>query len=213
MNILEIHKKDDTTYYEWDAHQEQIKTIFWHSWRVRYLCFACIAALLVTFSKISNPNFIGLIVSILSILVGFGISVLFYIASSAEADQDKFSNREKELNQSGKIQELIEIKKLMEMQKELFYNIAFFVTNSIISLIICIFLILPNVVIVSKLTYLSDFFRMHFDIEIQSQIFMLMNFCTLLVEFCLGFFVVLTVHSIFRLTRRILVIFDLKMKH
>ena len=203
-NFWEILKNDDATYYEWRDNEVCKKTTVWHYCIFRVLIFSILAILFVIFGDFLENDALEALTSMLSILIGFSVTVLFYIMSTFEADQKEVHSEKKALNQTGNYEKLARLEDRNKMRKEIFANVNYFVLIAVLCLLSSILAAIPSI---SNREMAELLGKSHFQAIFSLSL--VRDFGVRLNEFVLVFLLVAAVHSFIRFTKRIAFLFRL----
>lgn len=125
--MLEIIRNNNFTFYNYRTRKKQNPVA-----RIAVFCAASISMSLL-FSK-EIGGFLESIITVLSILVGFSFSVLFFLMSGNKAECPRNSPIEIKLKSE----------KISTLHQEIFYNVSYFNIASIVCIIISVILLLPS---------------------------------------------------------------------
>jgi len=125
--LKNIISKNNKTFY--DYRTKKVQSIWLR------LFFTVIISMFLTFmfSAIDN-SFIDAVLTVQSILVGFSFSVLFFLLSGAKI---------KSVNE-GSIEQGQKVKKLKTLSEELFYNVSYYNLVAILSVLVSLLYLLPE---------------------------------------------------------------------
>jgi len=126
-SVRSIIANNNSTFYDYAT---QKRTRVWP----RILCFVIASPMLAFVLTDKLTDFINSINTVASILLGFGFSVLFYIASGKE-DQAQPNASLEQKNRSERINQL---------SKELFHNVSYFVMTASAGLAVAMLVIAPE---------------------------------------------------------------------
>lgn len=124
--ILNIIKKNNETFYNY-------RTSLPITIRRRILLYIFVSFIVALMLMTEMNEFINAVNGIISILLGFSFSVLFYLASIKQ-EKNKHDSFEAEHRE----------KRLLKLSNELFHNISYFVAISLLLLATALIIIIPN---------------------------------------------------------------------
>jgi len=127
-NFWELIKRHNSTYYDYETNQQY--SVWW-----RYTLVSLIALVLVWCFEAVPSNMLEALLTVQSILIGFGFSVMFFLLSGSIPDLSKDGSIEAELIRN----------KLNRLSKELFHNVSYFNMVALISVVFSLFMLLPRV--------------------------------------------------------------------
>lgn len=120
-NILDIVKRNNSTFY--DNRSDKRVSIF-----PRILLLALLGLLLSWILGTPSDEVVSSVITVQSILVGFGFSVLFFLVSSAKED----------LSASATIENKLRKERLNKLSDELFFNISYYNLATFFSLLLAL---------------------------------------------------------------------------
>lgn len=101
----------------------------------RILASAIVAALISVSTQGPLNDLLAGTITVQAILIGFGFSVMFFLASGYNTEEKAKRNS---------IEDEIKEERLLKLSKEIFYNISYFNLVAMTSLAFAIFLLLPS---------------------------------------------------------------------
>jgi hypothetical protein len=131
--VKEIIQRNNATFYDY-----QSKKV--HSPYGRMLKFLILSLLASILFDDLGDSFLNSVLAVQSILIGFSFSVLFFLVSGSISISEQEYSREKKYR----------IERLNTLATELFYNVAYYNTVSIFSVVLALLFLLPNFSIFSS---------------------------------------------------------------
>jgi hypothetical protein len=127
INLVGIVRNNRESYYNFSTGQPLPQTIS----NIIKVIIALISASI--FVQI-NKDFLGAVLSVYSILVGFSFNIIFYLIAIEKKEPDANASIEKQ----------IKFEKLNKLIQELFYNVSYFTLISIFLVLLCLLLFLAS---------------------------------------------------------------------
>lgn len=127
-NFRDIIRKHNATYYDYDTGKR--KPVWF-----RYVLVALGSICLVIVFKTIPSEMLGALLTVQSILIGFSFSVMFFLLSGSLPTIVDNASIEEELKKD----------KLARLARELFYNVSYFNVIALISVVLSLVLLLPNI--------------------------------------------------------------------
>lgn len=124
-SLFSIIKKNNATFYDYSTLQT-------YPIKLRIVLEAVLAIVLTVLFNGVLVKFLAPVVSVQSILVGFGFSVLFFLVGSGK----------EKVSPSDSLEEPLRVEKLNKLSEEIFYNVSYFNLTAIACLCSALLLLL-----------------------------------------------------------------------
>ncbi len=121
-SLKDIYRKNEETFYDYNS-GNKVSTLS------RKAAEVALAAILAFIYFDFTDNFINGIITVYSILAGFGLNILFFLMGA-----DGKIKYEK----NDSIERILKIDKVNKISKELFYNVSYFIVLSVILVLLCL---------------------------------------------------------------------------
>jgi hypothetical protein len=136
--VKEIIRRNNETFYDYRSKKGK-------SPYARFTSFVIIGAVVATFFNDLGDGFLNAVLAVQSILVGFSFSVLFFLVSGSITLNEVEYSREKKYR----------VERLNTLATELFYNVAYYNTVAIGSVVVALLFLLPNLSIFPSFVSIS----------------------------------------------------------
>lgn len=191
--VKEIIKRNNDTFYDYRSKKGK-------SPYARFLVFAIIAAVAATFFNDLGDGFLNAVLAVQSILVGFSFSVLFFLVSGSIALNEAEYSREKRYR----------VERLNTLATELFYNVAYYNTVAIGSVVVALLFLLPNLSVFPSLASSSVVQAMTGSIS-ASTYDQIVDVASRVLTFIFAFLFTDSIFTFFRIVRRVNFFFSEKL--
>lgn len=125
-SIIDIIRNNRSTFYNYNTKEAQ--RVF-----PRLVSFVALAAIAALSMRHVGEDFLGAVLTVQSILVGFSFSVLFFLLTGDRINSD-----------NKMIEENLRSEKVNKISKEIFYNVSYFNLTAISSVALSLFMLLPS---------------------------------------------------------------------
>lgn len=191
--VKEIIKRNNDTFYDYRSKKGK-------SPHARLLVFVIIATIVATFFNDLGDGFLNAVLAVQSILVGFSFSVLFFLVSGSIALNEAEYSREKKYR----------VERLNTLATELFYNVAYYNTVAIGSVVVALLFLLPNLSVFPSLASSSVVQAMIGSIS-ASTYDQIVDFVSRVLTFIFAFLFTDSIFTFFRIVRRVNFFFSEKL--
>lgn len=130
--VKEIIQRNNETFYDYQSKKVQSP----YGRLFKFFIFSLLVSIL--FDDLGSA-FLNSVLAVQSILIGFSFSVLFFLVSGSISINEQEHSREKKYR----------VERLNTLATELFYNVAYYNTVSICSVVLALLFLLPNLSIFS----------------------------------------------------------------
>lgn len=120
-NLFEIVRRNNGTFY--DNRSNQRKSVV-----PRMLCFLVVSLVVAWVSGTPSDTVVSSVITVQSILVGFGFSVLFFLVSSERENEEEAKSLEDKARR----------KRLNVLSDELFFNISYYNIATFLSVLLAL---------------------------------------------------------------------------
>jgi hypothetical protein len=139
--ILEIIEKNNATFYTFrDRQGTKGQSGLQVSWS-RYLLVLSISFLIWLLGVFTSEKVLTSIISVQSILIGFGLTVMFYIVSTTTP---KIEGQQLNDVPDPNIENGLKLRLIADMQRELFENISYFMLIAVVSLVFALLILVER---------------------------------------------------------------------
>lgn len=160
---------------------------------------ACSISISILFRDLGDV-FMNAVLSVQSILIGFSFSVLFFLVSGSITVKKSDHSREKQYR----------VERLNVLANELFYNVAYYNTVSIGSVIIALLFLLPNFSIFSIISENYIFLEL-FDKISAGFTSKVVDIVSRILTFIIAFLLIDSIFTFFRIVKRVNFFFSEKL--
>lgn len=127
FNIRSIIRNNNATFYNY---RTGIRFSIWP----RVILFSVISLSAALLKFFDSAEFLGAVLAVESILVGFSFSVLFFLLGNIRGEVRNHESIEDEVTE----------KKLRILSKEIFFNVSYFNLVTVMVVLLCLILLIPD---------------------------------------------------------------------
>jgi|GEM_PF-2358216 len=196
-NFWDIVRNHNATYYDYETGNPKV---IW----LRYALVALCSILLVAAFETASSEMLGGLLTVQSILIGFSFSVMFFLISGSIPT----------IAENGSIEAELKKERLARLAKELFYNVSYFNTIALGSVIFSLLMLLPSIDLDALLEWIkAQRYLVFFSDIIWTQLLSgMVNWFMLTLEFMLYATLIESLTSFARTVGRVSFYFERRLK-